>query len=331
MVSPEFSIARKTCRRGGDRNVFNENVMRIQEAFIVLIFGAMILAAMLVGQKPDERYFPLREWAGKDEFVPDSSGPIWIEPETGMEFVWVKGGCFEMGCIAEAWQCNPNEYPVHKVCLDGFWIGKYPVTQKQWLRLLEENPSFFRQNADHPVENLSWHDARKYIDRLNMSKGKDVFRLPTEAQWEYTCRDNGSMINYSGSMDPEAVAWHRGNSGNSTRPVGLRMPNKLGLFDMSGNVFEWVRDVYGEGAYGRHNLHNPIVETGMGPAHDRYLSIIEPYIGGDKFRVIRGGSWRHPSTAARCSNRYFMAAGSRQNYLGFRIAADLPAPTNIER
>jgi formylglycine-generating enzyme required for sulfatase activity len=305
--------------------------MRIQETLIAIIFGAMVMAAILVGQKPDERYFPLRDWAGKDEFVPDSSGSIWIEPETGMEFVWVKGGCFEMGCIDAAWQCSPNESPVHKVCLDGFWIGKYPVTQKQWLRIFEENPSFFQQNVDHPVENISWHDARKYIARLNMSKGNDVFRLPTEAEWEYACRDKGSMINYSGSMDPEVVAWHRRNSGNSTRPAGSRMPNKLGVFDMSGNVFEWVRDVYDEEAYGRHNLQNPIVETGLGPAHDRYLSIIEPYIGSDKFRVIRGGSWRHPSTAARCTNRHFMPAGSRQNYLGFRIAADLPVPTNNEK
>jgi formylglycine-generating enzyme required for sulfatase activity len=305
--------------------------MRIQEALIAVVFGAMIMAAILVGQKPNEGCFPLREWSGKDEFVPDSSGPIWVEPETGMEFGWVKGGCFEMGCITEDWQCNPNEYPVHKVCLDGFWIGKYPVTQKQWLRLLEENPSFFRQNADHPVENISWHDAREYIARLNMSKDHELFRLPTEAEWEYACRENGRRITYSGSMDPEEVAWHRRNSGNSTRPVGSRMPNKIGLYDMSGNVFEWVRDVYDEEAYGRHNLHNPIVETGLGPAHDRYLSIIEPYIGGDRFRVIRGGSWWHPSTAARCSSRYSMAAGSRQNYLGFRIVADLPAPIENEK
>ena len=302
--------------------------MKIQEALIAVVFGAMIVAAILVGQKPDERSFPLREWSEKDEFVPDSSVPIWIEPQTGMEFVWVMSGCFEMGCLEETWQCNSNEYPAHKVCLDGFWMGKYPVTQKQWLRIFAENPSFFKKNSDHPVENISWHDAREYIARLNMSKGHDLFRLPTEAEWEYACRENGRLTTYSGSMDPEAVAWHRRNSGNSTRPVGSRMPNKLGLYDMSGNVFEWVQDVYDEEAYGRHNLHNPVVETGLGAAHDRYLSIIEPYIGGDKFRVIRGGSWWHPSTAARCSSRYPMAAGSRQNYLGFRIAADLPAPVD---
>jgi formylglycine-generating enzyme required for sulfatase activity len=304
--------------------------MRIQEILIAVIFGAMILAAMVAGQKTNERFFPLREWTGKNEFVPDFSGPIWVEPETGMEFVWVKGGCFEMGCIDEAWQCNPNEYPVHKVCLDGFWIGRYPVTQKQWMRIFKENPSFFHQNADHPVENVSWHDTRKYIAGLNLREGKDVFRLPTEAEWEYACRGNGSMMNYSGSMDPEKVAWHRGNSGGSTRPVGSRMPNKLGLTDMSGNVFEWVRDVYDEEAYRRHTLHNPIADTGLGPAYDRYLPIIEPYIGGDSFRVIRGGSWRHPQTASRCSNRYSMAGSGRQNYLGFRIAADLPGPQNNE-
>jgi formylglycine-generating enzyme required for sulfatase activity len=109
------------------------------------------------------------------------------------------------------------------------------------------------------------------------------------------------------------------------------MPNKLGLFDMSGNVFEWVQDVYEEKAYERHNVHNPIVDTGLGPSYDRYLPLVEPYIGSDSLRVIRGGSWQHPPTAARCSSRYSMAAGSRKNYLGFRIVADLPDPSNSER
>jgi formylglycine-generating enzyme required for sulfatase activity len=305
--------------------------MKIQETLIALVFGAMIVAAMLAGQKPDERYFLLREWAGKGKFEPDLSGPVRVEPETGMEFIRIDGGCFQMGCMDDTWQCNPNEYPVHKVCLDEFWIGRYPVTQKQWKRIFEENPSYFQRNDDHPVERVSWHDARKYIDELNARKGGQPFRLPTETEWEYACREKGGFMIYSGSMDPEEVAWHRGNSGSSTRPVGSRMPNKLGLFDMSGNVFEWMRDVYDEEAYGRHNLHNPLVDTGLGPAHDRYLSIVEPYIGGDKFRVIRGGSWRHSSMAARCSGRYFMAAGSRQNYLGFRIAADLSVPINNEK
>ncbi len=296
--------------------------MKIQEILIVTIFGAMIIAAMLVGQKSNERFFPFREWTGKDGLMPEFSGTIWVEPETGMEFVWVQAGCFEMGCIDWGRQCNPNEYPVHKVCLDGFWIGRYPVTQKQWLRIFKENPSFFQGNTDHPVENVSWHDAGKYIDELNGLEGREVFRLLTEAEWEYACRNNERPMNYSGSMDPEEVAWHRGNSGSSTRPVGSRMPNKLGLFDMSGNVFEWVRDVYDEEAYGRHNLHNPVADTGLGAAYDRYLPIIEPYMGGDSLRVVRGGSWRHPSTAARCSSRYSQVASTRQNYLGFRIAAD---------
>ena len=304
--------------------------MKIQETLIAIIFGAMILVAMLAGQKSNEKYFPLREWAGKDKFVPDLSGPVWVDPETGMEFVRVNGGSFEMGCIDDTWQCNPNEYPVRKVYLDGFWIGRYPVTQKQWLRIFEENPSFFQRNHDHPVEKVSWHEAREYIAELNIRKGREVFRLPTEAEWEYACRGNGSVMNYSGSMDPEEVAWYRGNSGGSTRPVGSRMPNKLGLFDMSGNVFEWVQDVYDEEAYKRHNPYNPLIDTGMGPAYDHYISIIEPYIGGDSFRVIRGGSWRHLSMVARCSNRYSMAAGSRQNYLGFRIAADWLGPQSNE-
>jgi formylglycine-generating enzyme required for sulfatase activity len=305
--------------------------MKIQETLIAIIFASMILAAMLAGQKSNKTYFPLREWDRKEELVPEFLGAVWVEPETGMEFVWVQEGCFEMGCINWTRQCNPNEYPVHEVCLEGFWISRYPVTQKKWMRIFEENPSFFKNNDSHPVEKVSWHNARKYITEMNLREGKEVFRLPTEAEWEYACRGNKDSMNYSGSMDPEEVAWHRGNSGGSTRPVGSRMPNNLGLFDMSGNVFEWVQDIYDEKGYDRHSLHNPIVDTGLGPSYDRYLPLIEPYIGGDSLRVIRGGSWRHPPTAARCSSRYSMAAGNKQNYLGFRIVADLPNPPNHEK
>jgi formylglycine-generating enzyme required for sulfatase activity len=304
--------------------------MRIQETLIAFIFGIMILAALLTGHRSKERYFPLQEWVGKDELYLDSPGNIWIQSETGMEFVWIKGGCFNMGCIDDTRQCNPNEYPVHEVCLDSFWIGRYPVTQNHWLQIFETNPSYFQENAAHPVENISWHDARKYINELNQREGREIFRLPTEAEWEYACRNIEKQTNFSGSMDPDEVAWHRGNSGGSTREVGARMPNEFGLFDMSGNVFEWVQDVYDEKAYLRHTLHNPIVDTGLGPAYDPYLSLMEPYIRGDSLRVIRGGSWQHPPKAARCSNRNFMAAGSRKNYIGFRIASDLPDSNDIE-
>ena len=304
--------------------------MKIQEALIAFVFAAMIVAALLLGQKQNKNFFPLREWTGKNEFIPAFSGNIWVEPETGIELIWVQGGCFEMGCINDNRQCNPNEFPMHEVCLDGFWIGRYPVTQKQWMQISKENPSFFQKKADHPVENVSWHEVRQYIANLNLLKGQNVFRLPTEAEWEYACREKGSSFIYSGSMDPEEVAWHRGNSGSSTQPVGLRMPNKLGLFDMSGNVFEWVQDVYDAEAYRKHKLRNPLVDTGLGPAYDHYLTIIEPYMGAGSARVTRGGSWRHPVSVARCSSRYPMASQSRKNYLGFRIAADLPIPQNSE-
>lgn len=298
--------------------------MKIQETLVVIIFGGMMLLALLAGQKSDD--FAFRQWAGKDEFVPDYFIETWVEPVTGIEFVWIKGGCFKMGCIDWIGQCKPNEYPVHKVCLDGFWLGKYPITQNQWLKIFEENPSYFQEKVQNPVENVSWHDARKYIARLNMVEGNAIFRLPTEAEWEYACRGNETLMNYAGSMDPEEVAWYRGNSGGSTRPVGMRKPNRIGLFDMSGNAFEWVQDVYDEQAYAHHDLYNPIVGTGLTPYHDKYLSIIEPYIGRDSYRVTRGGSWHHPPSAARCSSRYSMVASSKKSYVGFRVVVDLPAP-----
>lgn len=297
----------------------------------MIIFGGMMIGAMLAGQKPTGNVFPVREWVGKDDYVAGDYGISHVEPRTGMEFVWVEGGCFKMGCIDGSFYCNPDEYPVHEVCLDGYWIGRYPVTQRQWVGIIEENPSYFRGNPDNPVENVSWHEARKYIAGLNASETREVFRLPTEAEWEYACRGIKKTMNFAGSMDPEEVAWHRGNSGGSTRPVGLRMPNELGLFDMSGNVYEWVRDVYDGLAYGRHNRHNPVADTGLGPSHDRYLAIIEPFIGSDSFRVIRGGSWQHLPMDARCSSRQSMIAGNRKSYAGFRIAADLPGPQNTKK
>lgn len=298
--------------------------MRIQEVLVVLLIGGFVVTAILTDRKPTRAPVPPPPWVeGVDvPFIPPER--IHVDPETGMEFVWVDAGCYEMGCGAWTSNCHEDEFPVHTVCLEGFWMGRFPVTQSQWLQVFEENPSLFRRGGDYPVESLSWHEAREFAHKLNARGGDGFFRLPTEAEWEYACRSGGQPEMYAGSDDPEAVAWHRRNSGGSTQPVGLRRPNGLGLFDMSGNVFEWTQDEYARDAYQRHEVHNPILETSLGKTYESYLSLMERYANVSLRRVIRGGSWQNLPDAARCSHRIGPEASTRKSNIGFRLVVELP-------
>jgi formylglycine-generating enzyme required for sulfatase activity len=126
--------------------------------------------------------------------------------------------------------------------VDGFWIGKYEVTQIEWQRVMGNNLSDFKGDRN-PVEEVSWNDAQEFIKRLN-AKGNGMFRLPTEAEWEYAARSGGKDEKYAGGDGVERVAWYRSNSRGKTHPVGTKAPNCLGLYDMSGNVWEWCQDWY---------------------------------------------------------------------------------------
>ena len=230
------------------------------------------------------------------------AGDVWVEPRTGMEFVWVPRGCYEMGCGSWAGDCDDDEKPVHEVCVDGFWMGKYEVTQGQWKKIMSSNPSYFRKGDNYPVEQVSWDNVKRYIKKLNSrSKSGFLFRLPSEAEWEYACRSGGSAEKYSGGSDVEGVAWYYGNSARSTYPSGTKAPNGLGIYDMSGNVNEWCEDHYGMKAYGKHMKNNPI------------------YIESGYDRVLRGGSWDNPSGCVRCAYRYRYSPGSRFYTTGFRL------------
>jgi formylglycine-generating enzyme required for sulfatase activity len=217
-----------------------------------------------------------------------------------MEFVRVPGGVFEMGDLfGDGWE---NENPVHTVRLDGFFMGRFPVTQGQWERVMGENPSRFLRGPDYPVEQVTWAAVAEFIGRLNAAAGGlGPFRLPTEAEWEYAARSGGRRELYAGGDDVDAVAWTDGNSAGATRPVGRKKPNGLGLYDMSGNVLEWCRDVYAADAYSTHASENPLA----GGA------------GGDQ--VIRGGSWNLDAWSARCSRRFSMGRDYSGSGLGFRL------------
>lgn len=220
------------------------------------------------------------------------------------EMVRVEGGTFRMGATSEqgsdVWD---NEKPVHSVTLSGYYIGKTEVTQVLWEAVMGINPSRFK--GDYlPVENVSWDDCQEFIRKLNSMTGQN-FRLPTEAEWEFACRggNNSRGYKYSGSNNLGSVAWYDGNSGNKTHPVGTKAPNELGIYDMSGNVWEWCADWYGDYSSGAQT--NP---TG-------------PYGGSN--RVYRGGSWNYDVGRCRSSNRDFYYPWIRDIILGLRLALSL--------
>jgi formylglycine-generating enzyme required for sulfatase activity len=251
------------------------------------------------------RVTPLEEDSESEKSPSESVAQVWKEPVTGMELNWVEAGSYLMG--AGEWDLHgrTDERPVHGVCLDGFWMGKYPVTQGEWKKVVGSNPSYFKLGDDYPVECVSWLDARQFIKKLSlMNDGLYAFRLPTEAEWEYGCRSGGGPEKYAGWAEEDALeelAWHAENSGGMPHPVGSRKPNRLGLYDMSGNVWEWCEDIYSDTAYERHECVNPACCT------------------GEPDRVIRGGSWYTDPDSARCSSRRFLDQTYRRHFVGFRI------------
>lgn len=224
----------------------------------------------------------------------------WIEPVTGMKFVFVPGGTFVMGDVFG--DGYDDEKPVHEVALDDFYIGKFPVTQGQWKKVLGNNPSEFQKGVDYPVENVSWHDAIDFTEKLQTMDGNDfTYDLPTEAQWEYAARSGGKKERYAGGEHVDMLAWYKGNSDKTKHPVGRKKPNGLGLYDMSGNVREWCRDWYG--GYPSGYDRNPAGPTdGAG-------------------RVNRGGSWITDAGYCRSAYRNRSTPDARIQDLGFRVLA----------
>lgn len=226
------------------------------------------------------------------------------EPLSGVELVRVPGGDFEMGDLfGDGWD---DEAPAHPVHLDAFFMGRYPVTQGEWLKVMGENPSMFPRGERHPVEQVDWAAVTEFLRRVNQHhRGLHSFRLPTEAEWEYAARSGGRRELYAGGDQLNALAWYQENSKGSTRPVGQKRPNGLGIHDMSGNVWEWCRDTYAPDAYAAHRQINPLTE------------------GGGSLRVIRGGSWNLDAWSARCSRRFGFDEGYCGPGLGFRLVCEI--------
>jgi len=219
--------------------------------------------------------------------------------------VLVKGGTFLMGS-PETEQGRYEDECQHSVTVATFSIGKYEVTQADWREVMGSNPSYNKGCDDCPVEQVSWDDIQDFLKALNnreKASGKK-YRLPTEAEWEYAARGGaknasiatGGGFQYAGSDDPDKVAWYSDNSGDKTYPVGGKAPNPLGLYDMSGNVYEWCQDLY--------------------KAYPGCTAI-----GSEgTFRVGRGGGWFGTARRCRSAYRYYWQPVSRDYGLGFRLA-----------
>lgn len=233
---------------------------------------------------------------------PQPGDPLKIDiaPGVSVEMVYVAPGTFTMGSNDS--DAYDDEKPVHSVKITkGYWIGKYEVTQKQWKAVMGDNPSTFKGD-DLPVECVSWYDCQKFIMKLNSMPINVRFWLPTEAQWEFAARGGTKSkgFKYSGSYDILDVAWYTENSGEQTHPVGKKKPNELGIYDMSGNVWEWCEDWYR--SYSSDSVSDPQGAT-----------------SGD-VRVFRSGSWDYGAGNCRSSRRYGLNSGRRRNNLGFRLA-----------
>ncbi len=247
------------------------------------------------------RDFP-RGVAGDVEWELTAGAKKFKDPTTGMEFVFVKGGCFRMGdAFGDG---GSDERPAHEVCVNDFYMGIYEVTQVQWERVMDGNPSHFKKGGNYPVEQVGWNDVQNFIERLNRQSGKK-YRLPTEAEWEYAARSGGKREKWAGTNSESELGdyvWYDKNSGGSTHPVGEKKPNGLGLYDMSGNVWEWCADSYDQDYYRNSPRDNP-----QGP-------------GSGSSQVLRGGSWLFGPWDARAAIRLGGPPSYGSIIVGFRLA-----------
>ena len=232
--------------------------------------------------------------------------PTFIDSATGMEFIFVKGGCFQMGDTFGDGEAD--EKPVHEVCVDDFYLGKYEVTQGQWKKVMGSNPSHFKDLGDKcPVEMVSWNDTQEFISKFNSQSGKK-YRLPTEAEWEYAARSGGKSEKWVGTSNESSLgdyAWYNANSGIKTHPVGQKKPNSLGIYDMTGNVWEWCGDWYADKYYENSSKSNPRgADSGSS-------------------RVLRGGSWDTSAQGARAAYRIWINPDNRYDFIGFRVSVSL--------
>ncbi len=260
--------------------------------FLLLVFYSLISSEAITHAESSSQMIKPVPIESEQSAPPENDG-----------MVFVKGRCFDMGDTTG--DGDPDEKPVHNVCVDDFYIGRYEVTQREWMKVMGNNPSSFVNCDDCPVENISYLNVQEFIRRLNR-KSTLQYRLPTETEWEYAARSGGKSEKWAGTNSEnelEDYVWYKNNSGGKTHPVGQKKSNGLGLYDMSGNVQEWVSDWYEPAYYKTSPRKNP-----LGPPPSQY-------------RAVRGGAWLNKAWGIRSSIRYRFTQDDRGREFGFRLAA----------
>ncbi len=257
-----------------------------------------------------------------EETEPESPGEraVTVKKIGSVEFVHITGGEFVMGQsdagrtalinlliaqngkkygkpIYDKWYSD--ERPPHRVRVRSFWIATYPITQKQFREVMDRNPSHF-EGDNLPVESVTWHEAMAFCEKFSAAYGVTA-RLPYEAEWEYACRAGTRTIYYWGNRMDERYCWYMSRGGATTHPVGKKLPNAWGVYDMSGNVKEWCMDWHDNNYYSESPSENP-----QGPA------------SGDQ-KVNRGGAWYSPERDLRSAHRDGFNPAHASNVIGFRI------------
>ena len=226
--------------------------------------------------------------------------------ELEKNMITVQGGSFTMGCTNTDDYCRDDEKPAHNVTLRNFAIGCYPVTQAQWQAIMNRNASPKPYNGDYPIVTITWTSIQTFLKKLNRITKKN-YRLLTEAEWEFAARGGNSSngYKYSGSNELNTVGWHSSNSNFKLQPVGQKTSNEIGIYDMSGNIWEWCSDWYKSNYYAKSPSTNP---SGA-------------FSG--KYRVLRGGSWNTKTMYCRITTRNCNQPNSAFDDVGFRIARTL--------
>lgn len=249
-----------------------------------------------------------------DDLIENPSRSL-MSNSIGMEFVFIPAGEFDMGSPSREKRRKLWESPVHRVTIKKpFYLGRYLVTQEQWQKVMGNNPSFFK-GEKHPVENISWIEVQVFLQKLNSLEKADenncIYRLPTEAEWEYSARAGTATSYFFGDDESKLTeyAWFLENSGLETHPVGLKKPNPWGLYDIYGNVGEWVQDEYHISYKGA-------------PTDGRAWEYPFPGVSVP-VRIRRGGGWNGNAGCCRSAERLFAAQDRRLNSLGFRVVREI--------
>ncbi|MBU2509988.1 formylglycine-generating enzyme family protein [bacterium] len=290
---------------------------------IILILGYFIFRSEInpvilygwnkIGSMFQKFHFPFKRRTGNKKTTVKRKHFHFDVKALESQMIFIEGGCFQMGDLFN--EGASNEYPLHEVWLSDYYLSDRLVTQEQWIGVMGNNLSRFSYHKTLPVENVSYDDALEFISRINAACD-EKYRLPTEAEWEFAARERGRDVRFGNGKniaDPSEINFNAdisflrkysrpGKFFKGPSPVGSFPANALGLFDMSGNLFEWLLDYYQDSAYLHHTILDPVC------THK------------NSFRVARGGSWNNHASRIRCSCRSYFNPSVRNSLVGFRLA-----------